>query len=341
MTVLGDRGDTFEQRIVAEPCRRTGAHRTAQGVTSPTSVSSREPFGTRTTMRVLLTGATGYIGSAVLDRLVSRGHHVTALARSGKAAGALKLKGVEPAVCDLSDRDRLGELAAASDGVVHVALPGDETDATVDEVAVTSFLVALRNTDRPFVHTTAVWVHGNGTAITESTAPNAPRSAAWRVPLARLVRSTRDVRTSVIAPAVVYGRGGGLLSLLAKGPRSAGDTPALTMIGSGDQHWSTVHVDDLAELYVLALERAPAGSYFLGAGGENPTVRQITEAVSRSIGLDGRVEAEPVGQTLARLGPLGEVLLLDQQASGHAARSTLGWSPQGPSVFDVIAHGDF
>ncbi|WP_250853582.1 NAD-dependent epimerase/dehydratase family protein [Streptomyces rhizosphaericus] len=291
-------------------------------------------------MRVLLTGGTGYIGAAVLDRLISGGHQVTAVVRSAEKAELVRAKGAEPAAADLADGDALEELAAASDGVIHVASPGDETSATVDEVAVTSFLRALRDTDRPFVHTTGVWLHGSGSAITESSGMNAPRLTAWRVPLGKLVRDTRTVRTSVIAPAVVYGHGGGLLNLVA-GPRTAGNTPALTMIGPGDQHWSTAHVDDLAELYVLALEKAPAGSYFIGASGANPTVREITEAVSRSVGLAGRVEPEPVVQTLDRLGLLGEALLLDQQASGDRARRVLGWSPTGPSVLDDIARTDF
>lgn len=293
------------------------------------------------TMRVLLTGGTGYIGAAVLARLVSGGYQVTAVVRSAEKAESVQSEGVQPVIADLSDRNAMGELATVSDAVIHVGLPGDETSATVDEVAVTSFLISMRNTDRPFVHTTAVWMHGSGSAITESTAMNAPRLIKWRVPLAGLVRSAQGVRTSVIAPAMVYGHGGGLLNLVAEGPRTAGDAPALIMVGPGDQHWSTVHVDDLAELYVLALEKAPAGSYFLGAGGENPTVREITEAVSRSIGLGGRVEAEPVVQTLDRLGPIGEALLLDQQASGETARRGLGWSPQGPSILDDIARTDF
>ncbi|GAA1166045.1 NAD-dependent epimerase/dehydratase family protein [Streptomyces hebeiensis] len=292
-------------------------------------------------MRVLLTGGTGYIGAAVLERLISGGHQVTALVRSTEKAELVRAKRAEPAVADLADGDALEELAAASDGVIHVASPGDETSASVDEVAVTSFLRALRNTDRPFVHTTGLWLHGSGSAITESAGMNAPRLTAWRVPLGKLVRGARGVRTSVIAPAVVYGHGGGLLNLVAAGPRTAGNAPALTMIGPGDQHWSTVHVDDLAELYVLALEQAPAGSYFIGAGGSNPTVREITEAVSHAVGLAGRVEPEPVVQTLDRLGLLGEALLLDQQASGDTARRALGWSPSGPSVLDDIARTDF
>ncbi|MGW6791553.1 NAD-dependent epimerase/dehydratase family protein [Streptomyces chartreusis] len=293
------------------------------------------------TMHVLLTGGTGYVGAAVLDRLVSGGHQVTAVVRSAEKAELVRAKGAEPAVADLANGGRLEELAAASDGVIHLASPGDESSATVDEIAVTSFLRALQNTDRPFVHTTGVWLHGSGSAITESTAMNAPRLTAWRVPLATLVREAQGVRTSVIAPAVVYGHGGGLLNLVAARPRTTGDTPALTMIGSGDQHWSVVHVDDLADLYVLALEKGPGGSYFLGASGVNPTVREITEAVSHSVGLHGHVEPEPVVHTLDRLGLLGEALLLDQQASGETARRVLGWSPQGASIFDDIARTDF
>ncbi|MFF4053793.1 NAD-dependent epimerase/dehydratase family protein [Streptomyces chartreusis] len=292
-------------------------------------------------MRVVLTGGTGYIGAAVLDRLVARDHQVTAVVRSAEKAELVRAKGADPAVADLTDGDTLEKLAAESDGVIHLASPGDETSATADEVAVTSFLRALRDTDRPFVHTTGAWLHGSGSAITESSGMNPPRLAAWRVPLATRVRETQGVRTSVIAPAVVYGHGGGLLNLVAAGPRTAGATPALTMIGHGDQHWTTVHVDDLAELYVLALEKAPAGSYFVGASGENPTVRELTEAVSRSVGLAGRVESEPVVQTLDRLGLLGEALLLDQQASGDTARRVLGWSPSGPSVLDDIARTTF
>ncbi|MEU5629762.1 MULTISPECIES: NAD-dependent epimerase/dehydratase family protein [Streptomyces] len=292
-------------------------------------------------MRVLLTGGTGYIGAAVLDRLVARWHQVTAVVRSAEKADLVRGRGAEATITDLSDGDALQELATASDGVIHVASPGDETSATVDEIAVTSFLSALRNTNRPFVHTTGVWVHGSGSSIIESTPMNAPRLTAWRVPLAQLVREAVGIRTSVIAPAVVYGKGGGLLNLVAAGPRTAGNAPALTMVGPGDQHWSTVHVDDLADLYVLALEKAPAGSYFLGASGVNPTVQEITEAVSHSVGLAGRVEAEPVVQTLDRLGLLGEALLLDQQAPGDTARRVLGWSPQGPSVLDDIARTEF
>ncbi|MFF3256398.1 NAD-dependent epimerase/dehydratase family protein [Actinacidiphila glaucinigra] len=288
-------------------------------------------------MRVFLTGGTGYVGTAVLDQLLAAGHRVTALVRTGGKAKAVKAKGADATVGDLSDAETVFGLAAGTDGVIHLASPGDETSAQVDNVAATQFLRALRGSDRPYVHTTGVWVHGSGSAIGESTPLNPPRLTAWRVPIAERVLAAEGVRTAVVAPALVHGHGGGLLNLVAAGPRTMGNTPALTMIGHGEQHWSTVHVDDLAALYVRALESAPAGSYFIGASGVNPTVREITEAVSRSVGLDGRVVAEPVVQTLDRLGLLGEALLLDQQASGDAARKVLGWVPKGPTILEDIA----
>ncbi|RBQ20282.1 epimerase [Spongiactinospora rosea] len=292
-------------------------------------------------MRVLLTGGTGHIGSAVLGRLVAAGHQVSALVRDAGKADAVKAKGAGAIIGDLSDGDALHELAARSDGVIHLASPGDATGPALDETAATAFLRALSGTDRPYLHTAGVWEHGSGTVINESTPMNPPRLTAWRASIAERVLAATDVRTAVVAPAVAYGHGGGLVNLVAAGPRTEGPEPALTMIGHGEQRWSTVHVDDLAELYVLALEKAPAGSYFIGAAGASPTVRQITEAVSNAVGLSGRVEPEPVAQTLDRLGLLGEALLLDQQAQGEAARRLLGWAPARPDILRDIARTHF
>lgn len=291
-------------------------------------------------MHVLLTGGTGYVGSAVLRRLVDKGHRVTAIARTSQKAAVIRDAGAEPVLADLADRDALRELAAASEGIVHTGTPGDETSATVDEAAISTFLDALRGTNRPLVQTTGVWVHGSGSALNESSRMNSPRISEWRVPLADAVRRAEGVRGTVIAPGLVHGHGGGLLNVVAAGPQDGSDAASLMMIGSGDQHWSTVHVDDLAELYTLALEKAPAGSYFLGVSGST-TVRDISEAVSRSIGLGGRVRPEPVAESLDRLGLLGEALLLDQRVTSDAARRALGWNPEGPSILADIEQTSF
>ncbi|WNE99513.1 NAD(P)H-binding protein [Streptomyces luomodiensis] len=292
-------------------------------------------------MRVLLTGGTGYIGAAVLDRLISGGHQVTAVVRSAEKAELVRAKGVEPAVADLADGDTLEELAAASEGVIHVASPGDETSATVDEVAVTSFLRALRDTDRPFVHTTGVWLHGSGSAITESSGMNPPRLTAWRVPLGTLVRDAQNVRTSVIAPAVVYGHGGGLLNLVAAGPRTAGNTPALTMIGPGDQHseacWSRRR----------ASPSRPSRSSVCTTGSGStrparPTERLTASVISRTVGFapPAPMKYEPAG-AFSSASTYSSARSSTCTVLGDRARRVLGWSPTGPSVLDDIARTDF
>lgn len=146
--------------------------------------------------------------------------------------------------------------------------------------------------------------------------------------------SARDgVRSVLIAPGIVYavtdGHVAGIAGMVVAGPRD--DDGALQLPGSGGQHWITVHADDLGRLYARALTDAPAGAYYLGASGENPTVRQIGEATgSRVVG----VSAEDTG---ARLGMLGAALLLDQQATGDKARQELGWAPAQPTLLQALA----
>ena len=116
---------------------------------------------------------------------------------------------------------------------------------------------------------------------------------------------------------------------------------ALVLPGSGDQHWTTVHADDLGRLYALALRRAPAGSWYLAVSGSNPTVREIGVAASRGAGGSGAVVGSSAEETVARLGPFGAALLLDQQASGARARAELGWRPEGPTLLSDLEHGSY
>jgi nucleoside-diphosphate-sugar epimerase len=151
------------------------------------------------------------------------------------------------------------------------------------------------------------------------------------VPLdARVLDAAKDnVRSVVIAPGIVYGHGGGLVNVILHGPRADDGT---LLVPGGDQHWATVHVDDLAALYVAALDKASAGSYYLAVSGGNPTVREIALTAAE------RVEAEPVEQSQARLGALLGALALDQQARGDKPRDELGWAPEQPSLLDELRH---
>lgn len=194
------------------------------------------------------------------------------------------------------------------------------------------------------LHTSGIWIHGNTDGEIDEDAPLAPPPiTAWRLPIDQRVRAAAadGVRTVVIAPGIVYGYGQGLPTLLRNAPRTAGDHPDLTFPGSGEQHWATVYVDDLARLYVAALTRAAAGSYYHGVGGENPLVRDLSQAASHAVGLDGRVAPEPEAQTRQRLGPLADAFFLDQQATGERARRELEWEPSGPTLVDELVIGSY
>jgi nucleoside-diphosphate-sugar epimerase len=286
-------------------------------------------------MDILLTGATGYIGSAVRSALVAAGHTVTALVRSEAAADRVAGDGVQPVTGDMRDADLVRGLAAKSDGVIHTASPGDGTSAAAEAGFAGAVLAGL---DGVFVRTGGVWVHGTGDAITEETPLDPPPIVAWREAVDRRVLAASGIRAVLIEPGVVYGHGGGIPRLVVAAEQAGG---ALTLIGDGTQHWVTVHVDDLAELYVAALERAGHGETFLGAGGANPTTRELGEAASRRLGLGGRVVPEDPAVTVERLGEFGRALLLDQQADGGKARRVLGWRPSRPSLLEEIASGGY
>ncbi|RFA08901.1 epimerase [Subtercola boreus] len=301
-------------------------------------------------MSIFLTGATGFVGSAVLRQLLAQGREVTALVRSGEKAATVSELGAKAVVGDITDTQLLEEQALLSDGVIHLASPGDETSAAVDDALVTAVFAGLEGSDKPYVHTGGVWVLGNGAELTESTPQDPPAITAWRGAVEQRVLGAEGVRTTLIMPGIVYGYGQGIPNMVVHAPRTtvvSGETGAagessLKLIGSGDQHWSTVFVDDLAELYILAFDKAAAGSVYLGVGGENPTVRQLGEAAATAAGLEGRVSPSTDEETFEMLGkPFAEALLLDQQATGSAARSDLGWEPKGPSLLDELSTGSY
>lgn len=279
-------------------------------------------------MDILLTGATGYIGSAVLDRLVAAGHQVTALVRSEASARAVEAEGATPERGDLFDAAYLTDLFARHDGVVHTAAAGDETDVAMNDAVVDAAIAALSGTDKPFVHTGGVWTYGTGSAITEDDQPDPPAITGWRVEREQRLLDS-DVKASVVQPGIVHGHGAGIATALLGGPRDADG--ALVLIGSGEQHWTTIHVDDLADLYLVVLEHA-TGGLWIAASGDNPTVREIAEAA-------GPVVAGSTQETHARLGEaFGDALLLDQQATGAKARS-LGWEPHQPTLVEQVREG--
>jgi nucleoside-diphosphate-sugar epimerase len=240
-------------------------------------------------------------------------------------------------VGDATDCALVARLARESEGVIHLASARD-----VDPVFIAAVLDGLAGSGKPFVHTGGVWTYGSNPDIAEDSPAAPPAITAWRAANEAVVLGAQGVRGSVVVPSIVYGHGEGLAQVIVDAPRGSGVAPALRLIGDGSQHWATVHVDDLAALYVLAFENGAAGEVYIGAGGATPTVRALGELAARAAEVAGGVQAETVEETSERLGAgLAEALLLDQQARGTKARIDLGWEPNGPTLADEIATGSY
>lgn len=279
-------------------------------------------------MKILLTGGTGFIGSAVLDQLVSAGHRVTAIVRSQKSSLHVQDAGATGIIGDLFDPQWLAAELRGHDGAIHTAAGSDERDVALNDAVIEAAITAFDGTDKPFIHTGGIWAYGNNPFITETSPLDPPALSAWRAAGEQHLLGS-GVKASVVQPAIVYGYGKGIPAMFA-GAAEAGTVP---LIGTGEQHWTTVHVDDVADLYVRALGQAPGGRTYIAASGNNPTVRELGEA------LAGNTAPESPEATIERLGGFGEALLLDQQATGVRAKTELGWQPTGPSLLDELRTG--
>ncbi|MGD0933651.1 MAG: NAD-dependent epimerase/dehydratase family protein [Streptosporangiaceae bacterium] len=291
-------------------------------------------------MKVALTGATGFIGSHVLAELQGRGHEVTALVRNDAQADTVAARGAIPAVADLYDRPAVTSLLAKADGAIHTASPGDATSANLDSAVVDAAIAALAGTGKPYLQISGLWIYGPNPAITEESAFSAPPLVSWKVPIERRVLDAREMRGAVIVSGTAYGDGGGgIPGLLLGSPRD--DAGNLIMLGTGQQHWATVHVADLADFFRLVLEDDSARGRYVVGDGVNPTVAELTQAAAVAAGAPGAVPGSD-DEARARLGDyFAEVLLLDQGTDAARARAELGWHPSHPSLTDEFRHGSY
>jgi nucleoside-diphosphate-sugar epimerase len=188
--------------------------------------------------------------------------------------------------------------------------------------------------------TGAAWVYGDNTTITEQSPFHAPALVAWKEPIERRVLGATGMRAAVIVSSTAYGDGGGAIpgALLASPRDGAGN---LIMLGTGQQHWSTVHVADLADAFRRVLEDGFARGRYLIGNGVNSTVAELTEAAAVAVGAPGAVPGSDK-EARARLGDyFAEVLLLDQGTDAAKARAELGWNPSHPSLTDEFRHGSY
>ena len=291
-------------------------------------------------MNVTLTGSTGFIGSHILTELQEHGYQVTALVRDTAQAESVAAAGATPMVVDLYDRPAVTSVFSGSDGAIHTASPGDATSANLDAAVVNAATDAFGGTGKPYLHISGEWIYGDNPDITEQSPVRAPAMVAWKEPIDRRVTDAAGMRGIVITPGVAYGDGGGgVPGLLLGSPRD--DAGNLIMLGTGQQHWSTVHAADLADFFRRALEdEAARGRYIIGDG-SNPTVADLTEAAAVAVGAPGAVAGSD-DEARARLGEyFADVLLLDQSAEAARARAELGWRPTRPALAEDLRHGSY
>ena len=294
-------------------------------------------------MKILVTGATGYIGGSVSTRLLEKGHQVIGLARTEQAAANLKQRGIEPVAGTLNDHGPLQRAAQSVDAVINAA----QAD---NPFVVLAILPQLSGTGKVFIQTSGSSVVSTydegefvGRVFNEDTPITPMPEKATRVAIDnQVLRASLDgVRSVVIRPTLIYGRGIGVESSSVQIPKLIEEARKGTArhVGRGLNVWSNVHISDVADLYLLALEHAPAGSLFYAENGE-ASMKSAVEAISRMLGLGGRTEDWPIDQAVAALGPGAHLTFAsNSRVRAEKARKVRGWDPQGPGLLQEIEQG--
>jgi nucleoside-diphosphate-sugar epimerase len=290
-------------------------------------------------MKVFVTGATGYIGSAVLDALHRAGHTSVGLAREKEKAAATPGPGREWVIGNLRDARTYAFEAAACDAVLHLGADMSSF-ATVDRISVETLLSSASKGEgeKVFVYTSGVWVFGNTgetPADEESPLDPAPLIAARALhEQMTLDASTDRLTTAVVRPGLVYGGRGGIVSGFFADAVSSGRP---TVVGDGNNRWCGVHLGDLCDLYVRLLESArspairklpPRERVFHAVAPPPETVSSIARAASRAAGLEDTVHYWPVEEAREKLGAYADALALDQVVVSKRSESLLGWRPR-------------
>lgn len=291
-------------------------------------------------MRIFLTGATGYIGAAVLDALVRGGHDVTALVRDNEKAARVSARGARPVIGNLSEPDSYGAVADAQDGYVHTAFDTvSGRGPAIDRLVLDTFLAAAKRprtsgstapARRFVIYTSGLWVLGQASEPASEESPiNPTPMVAWRPDLEELVvnASNGGVRTVVVRPGVVYGSGAGIVGDIFK----AATNGLVRVVGDGNNHWPLVYDRDLADLYArIAASEQAEGVYHANDEGDE-RVNDLVASIGPHVAFPPDVRHVPIDEARSKMGSFADALVLDQIVRSPRARA-LGWTPTLHSV---------
>lgn len=293
-------------------------------------------------MRIFVTGASGFIGSAVVAELIDAGHDVIGLARSDQAASAVQAAGAEPHRGALDDLESLRSGAYAADGVIHTAYIHDfsrmQDSARTDLLAIETLGAALEGSGRPMVITTGTALIKPGEVATEEDSADSDSHPRLKAEDAAKAFAARGVRTATVRPGTsVHGEGDhGFVPVLIDIARTKGVS---AYIGDGSNRWPAVHRLDAAKLYRLALEDAPAGSVFHAIADEGIATREIAEVIGRHLELP--VVSIAPQDAAEHFGWMGMFFGIDAPASSALTQERLGWRPVRPGLIEDLEQGHY
>lgn len=289
-------------------------------------------------MKVLIVGATGYVGTAVDEALRRNGHLTFGVARSDAALEKLKARDTTAVSADAAKPQTLVKATASVDAVVYAVNVTDADAYTVDSNALRAIRKGLGGTEKTFVFVTSAWIYGStGDAAAGETAPiNPPPMLVRRVELERatLEMTRLGVRSLIVRGGIAYGGGGGLPAMFVQSARERG---AASMVGDGKNRWATIAVNDLGQLIARAVESGRPGRAYNAVNDDHFSVREIAEAASRGAGCGGATTLVPP----EIMGQYGECLTLDQVISAERAKTDLGWTPESPSIVEELEQGSY